>query len=192
MNVGYMFDLNAIISSVLVLAGVAITLIGQLVTAHKQRQFDLEMARIKLGHDASEKRQWLVRERLEKLHLIVGEIGREFSLTFLTIDREAGIRHTDYHEKYRKLCAKVEEAQMIADLYMQEVSESLEKLDGEMNMYWGNFSQVLYLTERGEKIDHTTRCFDEAFKYSRSIPGTVANVQDEIRSQAKLIMSRCV
>ncbi|MDY0282074.1 MAG: hypothetical protein RBR35_16100 [Salinivirgaceae bacterium] len=157
--------------------------------AHRNRLFDLEKERMKLAHESAEKRLWLIRERLEKLHLLVGEIGREFSLTFLTIDWEAKLKRTDYHEKYRLLCTKLEEAQMIADLYMQSVSEHLATLDGEMNCYWGNFAQMLHLEEQGQKVDHTSQCYIESFKYSRSIPGKVIAVQQEIRARSAKIMN---
>ncbi len=185
-----MTELTAIVSPIAALLGVALTLYGQSFVAHRNRLFDLEKERMKLAHDSAEKRLWLIRERLEKLHLLVGEIGREFSLTFLTIDWEVKLKRAEYHEKYRMLCAKLEEAQMIADLYMQSVSEQLATLDGEMNCYWGNFAQVLHLEEDGQKIDHTSKCYAEAFKYSQSIPKKVIAVQREIRARSARIMSR--
>lgn len=169
--------------------GVALTLFGQFLVAHRNRLFDLEKERMKLAHESTEKRLWLIRERLERLHLLVGEIGREFSLTFLTIDWEGKLKRAEYHEKYRLLCAKLEEAQMIADLYMQDVSELLAALDGEMNCYWGNFAHILYLEEQGQKISHTNRCLEDAYKYSRSIPSKVIDVQREIRARSAGIMN---
>lgn len=184
-----MTELTAIISPLAALLGVALTLYGQSFVARRNRLFDLEKERIKLAHESAEKRLWLIRERLEKLHLLVGEIGREFSLTFLTIDWAAKLKRAEYHEKYRQLCAKLEEAQMIADLYMQSVSEHLATLDGEMNCYWGNFAQMLHLEEQGRKVDHTSKCFDEAAKYSRTIPGKVIAIQREIRALSARIMN---
>ncbi|MDO8990068.1 MAG: hypothetical protein Q7U91_10595 [Sideroxyarcus sp.] len=180
---------SSIISALAVLMGVALTLFGQSFIAHRNRLFDLEKERMKLAHESSEKRLWLVRERLERLHLLVGEIGREFSQTFLTIDWEATLKRTEYHEKYRLFSAKLEESQMIADLYMQDVSELLATIDGEMSCYWGNFSQMLYLEEQGKKVDHTSQCYKDAFKYSRSIPSKVTDVQREIRSRSARIMN---
>lgn len=183
-----MSELTAIISSLAALLGVALTLYGQSLVADRNRLFDLEKERMKLAHESAEKRLWLTRERLERLHLLVGKIGREFSLTFLTIDREGKLKRAEYHEKYRLFCTKLEEAQMIADLYMQSVSEHLATLDAEMNCYWGNFAQMLYLEEQGKKVDHTSKCFEEAFKYSRSIPEKVIAVQREIRDRSTRIM----
>lgn len=184
-----MTELTAIISPLAALIGVALTLFGQFLVAHRNRLFDLEKERMKLAHESAEKRLWLIRERLERLHLLVGEIGREFSLTFFTIDWERKLKRAEYHEKYRALCAKLEEAQMIADLYMHDVSELLATLDDEMNCYWGNFAQMLHLEEQGMKVDHTNQNFEEAFKYSRSIPGKVIAIQREIRTQSAKIMN---
>ncbi|MGE4449105.1 MAG: hypothetical protein AB7E15_12505 [Azospira sp.] len=186
-----MTELIMIISPLAALLGVALTLYGQSAVSHRNRLFDLEKERMKFAHESAEKRLWLIRERLEKLHLLVGEIGREFSLTFLTIDWEAKLKRAEYHEKYRLLCSKLEEAQMIADLYMQGVSEHLAMLDGEMNCYWGNFAQMLHLEGQGKKIDHTSKCYEEAFKYSRSIPEKVIAIQREIRDRSAKIMNHC-
>lgn len=90
-----MSDLTSIISPLAALMGVAITLFGQSFIAHRSRLFYLEKEQMKLAHESSEKRLWLVRERLERLHLLVGEIGREFSLTFLTIDWEANLKRAE-------------------------------------------------------------------------------------------------
>lgn len=184
-----MIELTALVSPLAALFGVAITLYGQSRAAHRSQFFDLEKERMKLAHESTEKRLWLIRERLERLHLLVGEIGREFSLTFLTIDWEKNLRRVEYHEKYRQLCAKLEEAQMIADLYMQDASGSLVALDKEMNCYWGNFAQMLHLEEQGQRVNHTDKCYEEAFKYSQSIPTNVVAVQQEIRFRSAKIMN---
>lgn len=185
-----MINIESIIPAIAALTGVALTLFAQSRVAHKNRLFELEKEQMKLAHEQAEKRLWLIRERLERMHLLIGEIGREFSLTFLTIDRESKLKRSEYHEKYRLLCTKLEEAQMIADLYMQDASENLVQLEGEMNCYWGNFAQMLYLEEQGQKVDHTNRYFDEAFKYSQSIPSQVIAVQREIRGLSSKIMDR--
>lgn len=185
-----MTELTAIVAPLAALMGVALTLYGQAWAAHRNRSFELGKERMRLSHESAEKRLWLIRERLEKLHLLVGEIGREFSLTFLTIDWEANLKRAEYHEKYRMLCAKLEEAQMIADLYVESVSEHLVALGGEMNCYWGNFAQMLHLGERGEKVDHKSKCYEEACKHSRSIPGKVTDVQRELRARSAIIMNQ--
>lgn len=171
------------------LIGVALTILAQHLITKKNHSLELERENIKLHHNDHEKRMWLVRERLEKLHLIVGEISREFSLTFLTIDWEAEMPRVDYHKKYRGLCVKLEEAQMIADLYLESISADITSLGGQMSCYWGSFSQLLYLDEKGKKPDSTNINYQDAFKYSQSIPEKALSIKQRIRGVSREIMN---
>ncbi len=178
-----------IIAPLSALIGVALTISAQSLFAKRNQSFELQKEQIKLSHNDYEKRKWLVRERLERLHIILGEISREFSLTFLVIDWEAKIKRADYHEKYRTLCVKLEEAQMISDLYIENLSDEMNALSGEMNCYWGSFAQLLYLEERGEKVDHNSQCYKDAFNYSNSIPQKVYSIKQSIRAISRTNMS---
>lgn len=171
------------------LLGVALTILGQYWYAKRNQSYDLEKERIKMNSGNHEKRLWLVRERLEQLHLILGETAREFSLTFMTIDWESGIKRSEYHEKYRGLCVKIEEAQMISDLYLQEVSEDISVLNGNMNCYWGSFIQLLYLEEKGKEIDHNSHCHKDTFEYAQLIPKKVDIIRRKISKISSSIMS---
>lgn len=178
-----------IIAPLSALLGVALTILAQSLFAKRNQSFELQKEQIRLSHNDYEKRMWLVRERLEKLHIIVGEISREFSLTFLVIDWETKIKRADYHKKYRALCVKLEEAQMISDLYIENLSDDINSLSGEMNCYWGSFAQLLYLEERGDKVDHNSQSYKEAFNYSHSIPQKAYSIKQSIRSISRAIMS---
>ena len=181
--------IDKIISPLMILMSVALTNFFQHLRTKINQSFELKKERLKFRHDDAEKRRWLIRERLEKLHLIVGEISREFSLTFLTIDWEANIKRSDYHEKYRFLCIKLEEMQMISDLYFQDISDDISSLGGYMNCYWGNFSQLLSMEKQGEKVSHNSQCYKNAFAYSNSILEKAHCIKKEIRKKARLIMN---
>ena len=83
----------------------------------------------------------------------------------------------DFHNKYRDLCAKAAEVQMIVDFYAPSVREPVEELYGLMNCYWGNFHVVLVIEE---KVDHTMPSYLEAVKYSQKIPSKVYDIQRKI------------
>lgn len=75
----------------------------------------------------------------------------------------------DFNEKYMELCEKADELRMIVDFHAPEASEVCDKIYGQMNMFWGNFGNVLHLTATGEKVDHNTSCFQKAHEASREI-----------------------
>ncbi|ELP2675544.1 hypothetical protein R1U57_004440 [Vibrio parahaemolyticus] len=108
--------------------------------------------------------------KIEKAHVLVSELGREFSLTFLNIDWEANLSMSDYDAKYRILCDKCSRLQMLVDLYVPTLSEEVNDMSENMNMYWGNFRIVLSKTEQGKKPDELGNVFENAVKYSRLVP----------------------
>ncbi|WP_233355582.1 hypothetical protein, partial [Vibrio cholerae] len=77
---------------------------------------------------------------------------------------------SDYDAKYRVLCDKCSRLQMLVDLYVPTLSEKVNGMSGNMNMYWGNFRMVLSKTHQGKKPDELGNVFENAVKYSRLVP----------------------
>lgn len=170
----------AIVTGVSTLSGIGITTLVQTINTNQGQRFELRKERLKIKSEIFNKRTALIREKLEKAHIILSEISREFSLTFLTIDLSAKMPPIDFHNKYRNLCSKAAEAQMIVDFYALEISDSVEELYESMNCYWGYFHVVLVIKQKGEKVDHTTPSYLETVKYSKMIPAKVYEVQQQI------------
>jgi hypothetical protein len=170
----------AIVTGVSTLGGVGLTTFMQTITTQRNQRFEFRKESLRIEHETSNKRSDLIREKLEKAHTILSEISREFSLTFLTIDWSAKMPPVDFHNKYRDLCSKAAEVQMIVDFYAPSVSESVEDLYGLMNHYWGYFHIVLVIEEKGEKVDHTTPSYLEAVKYSKMIPSKVYEIKQKV------------
>lgn len=178
----------AAVTGISTLSGVALTAWVQTVNTQRNQRFELRKESLRIEFETSEKRAWLMREKLEKAHIILSEISREFSLTFLTIDWSAKMLPVDFHDKYRILCSKAAEVQMIVDLYAPSISESVEELYGLMNCYWGYFHVVLVIEQKGEKVDHTTPSYLESVKYSQKIPSKVYDIRCQIGKIAYSIM----
>ena len=178
----------AVLTGLFTLSGVGLTTLTQVINTQRNQRFELRKENSRLEFETSRERDDLIREKLEKSHIILSEISREFSLTFLTIDWSAKMPPIDFHNKYRDLCAKADEVQMIVDFYAPSVRESVEELYGLMNCYWGYFHVVLLIEEKGEKVDHTTPSYLEAVRYSQMIPAKVYDIQRKIREIAHSVI----
>lgn len=174
----------AVLTGFFALSGAALTALIQIINTQRKQRFELRKENAKLEFDASHEYAELLRQKLEKLHITLSEISREFSLAFLTIDWSAKMPSIDFHNKYRDLCFKVDEVQMIVDFYAPSISEAVEELYGLMNCYWGYFHVVLVIEEKGEKVDHTTPTYLEAVKYSKMVPSKAYEIQRKIREVA--------
>lgn len=93
----------------------------------------------------------------------------------------------DFHSKYKNLCSKADQVQMVAGLYAPSISESVEKLYKLMNCYWGYFHVVLATAQKEEKVDYTTLSYQEAVNYSRMIPAKVYDIRQQIGEIAHLL-----
>jgi hypothetical protein len=179
----------AVVTGVSTLSGVGITSLIQTINTQRTQRFELRKESLQLEFKASHEQTALIREKLEKAHIILSEISREFSLTFLTIDWSAKMLPVDFHNKYRELCTKADEVQMIVDFYAPSIKESVEELYGLMNCYWGFFHVVLVMEEKGEKVDPTTPSYLESVKYSQKIPSKVYEIQTKIGKMAHSILN---
>jgi hypothetical protein len=179
----------ATIAGVAAFSGVIVTTLTQMINTRRNQDFELDKEKFRLEFEKFHERDSLTRKKLEKAHIILSEISREFSLTFLTIDWSAKMTPNDFNNKYRDLCAKVDEIQMIVDYYTPAITDSVKELYGLMNHYWGNFHSVLIMEEAGEKVDHTTPSYKEAFNYSRMIPSKVHDIQKKIAEIAHSVIN---
>ncbi|MBI4985546.1 MAG: hypothetical protein HZC24_09455 [Rhodocyclales bacterium] len=154
--------LTSIVAGSSALLGVALTSAIQSRTQRNNQQFQLALESSKRESDLREKERVLALERLAVAHRKLNIIGREFSLTSLDINWRAEMKDSEYDQRYLSVCENVDELRVIAGLYETSLIEDVEKMYGQMNIFWGNFKNVLRLTNLGEKVDHTTSCFQQA------------------------------
>jgi hypothetical protein len=154
--------LTSVVAGTSALFGVALTSFIQLRTQRNNQQFQVALETAKRESDAREKEKALSLERLSKAHRLLSVIAREFSLTNLNIIWRSEMKDSEYDQRYLSVCEEVDELRVIAGLHETSLSEGVEKLCGQMNIFWGNFNNVLHLTSLGEKVNHTTPCFKKA------------------------------
>lgn len=172
--------LPSIVTGVSVLCGVALTSFVQARNQRNTQQFQLTLEASKREHDLQEKETALVLERMAKAHRQLSVISREFSLTSLDIIWRAEMKDSEYDQRYLSICSEIDELRVIADLYETSLSEQTEKLYGQMNVFWGSFKNVLYLTARGEKVDHRTPCFQSAHAAATEIGRQASDLKSQL------------
>ncbi|CAE6872407.1 hypothetical protein R70211_01357 [Paraburkholderia domus] len=96
--------------------------------------------------------------------------------------REAAISKSEFDIKYKGLCEKVDELRMIVDFYATDATSICDEIYGKMNIFWGNFSNVLYLTENGKEVDHRDSCFQKAHEAAMEIGKKVELAKSRLRN----------
>jgi len=129
-------------------------------------------------------------EKIEEAHIIASELAWEFSLTVLNIDWEAKMSLNEYDVKYKAQLHKCSRLQMLVDLYVPHLSEDVNKISGNMNMYWGNFRNVLSRTHQGVQANELGSVFDNAVKYTRLIPEQTHSLKYDISEFYRSKVSR--
>ena len=62
---------------------------------------------------------------------------------------------------------------MSTGLYECNLAHDVDELYGAMNIYWGNFRELLRLAKLGEEIGHDTPCHRNSFNASNEIESKV-------------------
>jgi hypothetical protein len=176
--------LTSLVAGASALLGVALNSSMQLRTQRTNQQFQSALEAEKRKSEIREKEKALALERLAKAHRLLSTIGREFSLTNLTIIWRAEMKDSEYDQRYLAYCEEVDELRVIAGLFETTISEDVEKLYGQMNIFWGNFMNVLRLTSIGEKVDHNTSCFQIAHETASDIGGLVGAIKSRLTELA--------
>lgn len=149
--------ITAIIGSLSALLGASLGAIIQWRLAKENHAFQLRLDESKRLSELREREGNAHKQRLLEAHKAISKIARDFSITSLDIIWRSGMTDHDYDKQYLACCETLDEARAMCDLYLPEVSESLEKMYDQMNIFWGNFKEVLRLTalqEPYEKKEH--------------------------------------
>ena len=116
----------------------------------------------------------LHREKLEKFLLILSKIEFENSLTasYFQSDKDTDIE--TFRKDYRQNCYLFHEAQAIANLYLPEISKAMQKVYGEMNMYWGHQEAVIRANKNSNK--------ESRQHHLNNVTNSVITINDEVDS----------
>lgn len=100
--------------------------------------------------------------RLALMHKLVSKLQREFSITNLDILWRAKTTEEAYDNRYLAICGEADELRALAHLHEPAIHDEVERLHSQMNIFWGNFKNVLYQSLKGEEVDHRSSCLSEA------------------------------
>lgn len=177
--------LTSIVAASSALFGVALSSFFQSRTQRINQQFQLALEASKQKSESRERERALALERLAKAHRQLSVIDREFSLTSLDIIWRAEMMDSEYDQRYLSICQEVDELRVIAGLYEASLNEDVEKMCGQMNIFWGNFKNVLRLTSLGEKVTHMTPCFEKAHRAATEIGSQVHSLKSNLAELAR-------
>lgn len=185
----YLTAFVGLVGAVSTILGVSITSRTQIANQKINSHFQIELVGEKARHDARKAANETAAAQLAIAHKLLSYIGREFSVTGLNIMWTATMSVDDFNAKYMTLCEKADELLMIVDFHAPEAAEVCRQIYGRMNMFWGNFGNVLHLTASGKIVDHNTHCFREAHDAAREIGEKSVFAKSTLR---RCYESRCV
>lgn len=175
---------TSIVAASAALFGVALTSFVQSRTQRSNQQFQyyLEIERREI--EKREKERVAALDRLATAHRQLSIVGREFSLTTLDIIWRADMKDLEYDQRYLSVCQEVDELRAIAGLYEPSIAEDVEKIYSQMNIFWGNFKNVLRITSLGEKASPNISGFDKAHAAALEIGERTTSIKCQLTSLA--------
>ena len=154
-------------ASALLGAGLGAAIQWRLAKASQAFQLHLEMG--KRESDIEERERNEQRQRLLDAHKAISMVARQFSITALDIAWRSGMTDSEYDKSYLEACEALDEVRAVCGLFSPEVSEPLEKIYVHMNLFWGNFKEVLRLTELKEPYEKKQHFHAQAIAAAQDI-----------------------
>ncbi len=176
--------LNAIVAGSSALLGVTLTSIVNLRTLRQNQYFQFELEERKRYHEQAEKQKEEALQRLSAAHKALSFIKREFSATNLDITWRAKMSDSEYDQKYLSLCLEIDNLKVFAALYETNLTKDVEDIYKEMNVFWGNFKEVLRMTSVGKLVDANTLFLQRSHEAALLIGNKTGFVQSQISDLA--------
>jgi hypothetical protein len=158
-----------VVAALSALLGVLVTAHVQLRTQRSNQDFQLQNEWQRHAQERLDKEHAVQHDLFGVAHEILSAIEREFSITVLDIYWRANMPGAQYDQRYLEVCKDVDRLRRIVAFHAPSLSEDADSLYGQMNLFWGSFKQVLYLTERGEKVDHRSISLINAHEASSKV-----------------------
>lgn len=159
--------LASIVAALAALGGVSLTAYVQSRSQARNQTF------LAFSDIEKHRREQSARERVETLnrlvamHKLVSKLQREFSITTLDILWRAKTTEDSYDARYLEICGEADDLRALAQLHEPAACDDVERIHGQMNIFWGNFKNLLYQCSKGEKIDHRSSFLSEAHEAAR-------------------------
>jgi hypothetical protein len=179
------------VSALSALLGVALSSYVQFRNQRSNQAFQLDSDAIKHGRERLTHEKEEALQRLSTAHKLLSKTAREFSITTLDILWRSRMTDSEYDARYLSACLEMDELRALAGLYEHRLSEDIEHMNGQMNIFWGNFKNVLHQTALGNNVDHMTPCLicahnaaDEIGRKAISLKGKLSTRVEEVRNGA--------
>lgn len=104
-------------------------------------------------------------------------LQREFSLTSMNIDWSANIHEQEYNKKYFELCNSFDNSRATIAISFPELLSDFDKVYGEMNIYWGNFNNLLRQNRLGKTLEEQAHWHQQTFDISQEIVQLIQDIK---------------
>ncbi|QOJ08464.1 hypothetical protein [Nitrosomonas sp. H1_AOB3] len=180
-----------IVAALAALGGVALTAFVQARNQVRNQAFlaAMEVERHLRKQQALDQAEML--KRLVVMHKIVSKIEREFSITNLVILLQANTTKAGYDARYLEICGEADELTALAHLYEPAIYDEVERMNGQMNMFWGNFKQVLYQRANGEVTGHQSPALTGAHAAAREVATLGRAVKYHLSQRMRRVRNDC-
>jgi hypothetical protein len=175
---------TAIIAALAVIGGAAAASFIQLKLARENNLMQLELQASRLDREMLKQELDAEQRRLIEVHRAVSHLSRQFSITALDIQWRAESTERDFDKHYMEVCESLDEVRAVSDLYIPTVSPQLEAMYGQMNIFWGNFKEMLRLTELKEPYERKQPYHQRAVEAAQEISSQAVRAKRELSARA--------
>lgn len=166
-----------VISALSALLGVLVSTYVQTRNQFRVQQFQQQTDTVKYQRERQVKEHEQALERLMLAHTLLSKTAREFSITTLDILWRSKMTDGEYDVRYLATCIEVDQLRALIDLYEPDLSDDMESIHGQMNIFWGSFKNVLYQTQKGNTVDHRSSSLQDAHAAAGKIGEKIVHVK---------------
>jgi lysyl-tRNA synthetase class II len=161
--------LSAIVAAIAAIAGGGVAAAIQMRLARINNSAQLELQSHRLQEDLVRTELESLKRQIVETHKAVSHISRNFSITALDIHWRAGMQEETFDQHYMAISESMDEIRAVADLYLPSVSGHIEAMHSEMNIFWGNFKELLRLSQLNEPYERQQPVHQKSIEAARAI-----------------------
>lgn len=156
----------------------------QLAIAKLSAEKDITLQRDRLQDERVKDALSIERNKLDILHRTLSRISLENSQTMSYMQSDSNLSITDFRVRYLDNCDHLHEAMAIVDIYYPKMSDSLKKIYGQSNIFWGTQENLLR-TDIKANPSGWKSILSEVLKAGESIQTLTRQLKEEVAYRAK-------
>lgn len=177
--------LTAIIAAASALLGAGLASRAQLRAARETQEAQFQLESLKIEAATDEKRRTETLSNYAEAHKALSFICREYSLTSLDIMENAKTSKSDYDKRYIESCERLDSARATIEIYFNDAYSLTEEIYGQMNIFWGNFTEVASLIDNDEPYEKYISFHEKAVQASLRISALSVKCKAVIKAKAQ-------